>query len=69
VARVLPAAAPAAGVAAGGSVLQLGAAERVRAEFERIGRSVSRTARALGISRTTVYRYLREAGLVVPRSA
>ncbi len=41
------------------SQLQRGAAELVRAEFERCGHSVSRTARALGISRTTVYRHLR----------
>ena len=41
------------------SQLQRSAAELVRAEFERCGHSVSRTARALGISRTTVYRHLR----------
>jgi transcriptional regulator of acetoin/glycerol metabolism len=41
------------------SQLQRSAAEIVRAEFERCGHSVSRTARALGISRTTVYRHLR----------
>ena len=52
--RVLPAALPAAV-----SLLQQGASERVRSEFERCGRSVSRTARSLGISRTTVYRHLR----------
>ena len=52
---VLPAAA--AGVAA--SQLQRSAAELVRAEHERSGHSVSRTARVLGISRTTVYRHLR----------
>jgi len=50
-------------VAAGapGSALQLNAAELVRREFERCS-SVSQTARALGISRTTVYRHLRQAG-------
>ena len=41
------------------SQLQRSAASLVRAEFERCGHSVSRTARALGISRTTVYRHLR----------
>ena len=41
------------------SQLQRSAVELVRAEFERCGHSVSRTARALGISRTTVYRHLR----------
>ena len=41
------------------SQLQRSAAGLVRAEFERCGHSVSRTARALGISRTTVYRHLR----------
>ncbi|MDP3085793.1 MAG: sigma-54-dependent Fis family transcriptional regulator [Rubrivivax sp.] len=54
---MLPAAEPARG-----SQLQLAAGERVRSEFERCGRSVSRTARSLGISRTTVYRHLRGAG-------
>ena len=54
--RWLPAAA-----LASASALQLNAAELVRREFERSG-SVSRTARALGISRTTVYRHLRETG-------
>jgi transcriptional regulator of acetoin/glycerol metabolism len=34
--------------------------ERVLQEFERCGRSVARTSRSLGISRTTVYRYLRQ---------
>jgi transcriptional regulator of acetoin/glycerol metabolism len=53
--RWLPAAA-----AAPGSALRLNAAELVRREFDRRG-SVSQTARALGISRTTVYRHLREA--------
>ncbi len=41
------------------SSLQHNAAALVRAEFERCGRSVSRTARVLAISRTTVYRHLR----------
>jgi transcriptional regulator of acetoin/glycerol metabolism len=50
---LLPAAAPA------GSLLQQAAGERVRQEFARSGGSVSRTARNLGISRTTVYRYIR----------
>lgn len=44
---------------ASASQLQRGAADLVRTEFERCGRSVSLTARALGISRTTVYRHLR----------
>ena len=43
------------------SALQLNAAELVRREFERCS-SVSQTARALGISRTTVYRHLRTTG-------
>lgn len=42
------------------SALRLGASDLVRREFERSGRSVSRTSRSLGISRTTVYRHLRE---------
>lgn len=42
-----------------GSVLQRSAAELVRQEYERCGRSVSQTSRNLGISRTTVYRHLR----------
>lgn len=42
-----------------GSVLQRSAAELVRAEYERTGRSVSQTSRNLAISRTTVYRHLR----------
>lgn len=44
---------------ASASQLQRGAADLVRTEFERNGGSVSLTARALGISRTTVYRHLR----------
>ncbi|HSQ73087.1 MAG TPA: sigma-54-dependent Fis family transcriptional regulator, partial [Rubrivivax sp.] len=43
------------------SALQHNAAELVRREFDRCG-SVSQTARALGISRTTVYRHLRATG-------
>jgi len=50
---------PAAVASAPASQLQRSAAELVRAEHERCGHSVSRTARALGISRTTVYRHLR----------
>ncbi|MBK1689173.1 sigma-54-dependent Fis family transcriptional regulator [Rubrivivax gelatinosus] len=50
---LLPPLAPAAG-----SALQQEASERVRRVFERSG-NVSRTARELGISRTTVYRHLR----------
>lgn len=49
----------AAGPGPGASALQQGASERVQQAFARSG-SVSATARALGISRTTVYRYLRE---------
>ncbi len=49
---------PAASAPAG-SALQQVAADMVRREFERSGRSVSRTARSLGVSRTTVYRHLR----------
>jgi len=57
---------PAASVAAG-SVLRVGATEQVMREFERSGGSVSRTSRSLGISRTTVYRHLREAGAARPQ--
>ena len=59
VARVLPAAAAAHPAAASGSMLQRSAAELVRAEYERTGRSVSQTSRNLSISRTTVYKHLR----------
>jgi transcriptional regulator of acetoin/glycerol metabolism len=45
------------------SVLQQGAMQRVLAEFERTGHSVSHTSRNLDISRTTVYRYLRQGGV------
>jgi len=53
-----------------GSALQQGATELVLNEFERTG-SISQTSRNLGISRTTVYRHLREAGIGValPRPA
>jgi sigma-54 dependent transcriptional regulator, acetoin dehydrogenase operon transcriptional activator AcoR len=44
------------------SALSASATDRVCREFERCGRSVSRTARSLGVSRTTVYRHLREGG-------
>ncbi len=54
--RLLPVASPASG-----SALRQGASEMVRREFERTGHSVSQTSRNLGISRTTVYRHLREA--------
>jgi transcriptional regulator of acetoin/glycerol metabolism len=43
------------------SALQQVAAETIRREFERTGRSVSQTSRNLGISRTTVYRHLTPA--------
>ncbi len=48
-----------------GSALQRSVADLVRREFERCERSVSQTSRALGVSRTTVYRHLGAA----PRSA
>ena len=41
------------------SRLQRGAAQLVHEAYEHCGHSVSRTARSLGISRTTVYRHLR----------
>lgn len=47
------------GVGPDASVLRQGATEAVLREFERTGRSVSRTSRNLGVSRTTVYRHLR----------
>lgn len=49
---------PALPVAAPSSLQQV-AGDTVRREYERSGGSVSRTARVLGVSRTTVYRYLR----------
>jgi transcriptional regulator of acetoin/glycerol metabolism len=55
--QVLPALAPSAAPI---SVLQQGAMAQVLREFERTGHSVSQTSRNLGVSRTTVYRYLRE---------
>jgi sigma-54 dependent transcriptional regulator, acetoin dehydrogenase operon transcriptional activator AcoR len=61
---LLPPVRPTAGShAAGASALQLSATELVCREFERTGRSVSRTSRNLGISRTTVYRHLRDLGV------
>ncbi len=53
IAPLLPAAA-----SAPGSALQQAASETIRKAYERSGRSVSRTARQLGVSRTTVYRHL-----------
>lgn len=41
------------------SKLKRSAGDLVRAEYERQGQSVSRAARALGVSRTTVYRHVR----------
>ena len=58
VARVLPAAAT-AGAPASASALQQGASDLVRRELDRCAGSVSQTARALGVSRTTVYRHMR----------
>ena len=49
---------------AAASGLQRQAAELVREKFLRHGRSVSAVSRALGISRTTVYRHLRAAGII-----
>jgi transcriptional regulator of acetoin/glycerol metabolism len=57
--RWLPA--PPPGDQPAASALQQGASELIRREFERSGGSVSQTSRSLGISRTTVYRHLREA--------
>ena len=54
--RVLPAL-----PAAGASALRQQASDLVRREFERLGGSVSKTSRSLGISRTTVYRHLRDS--------
>jgi transcriptional regulator of acetoin/glycerol metabolism len=52
--------APACGESAS-SVLQRETTQRVLHEWERQGRSISATARQLGISRNTVYRHLRDA--------
>ncbi len=52
---------PAVATAVPGSLLQQSAADLVQREFARCG-SVSQTARTLSISRTTVYRHLRQAG-------
>lgn len=52
---LLPAAAPQAS-----SALQQSATELVRREYERTGHSISQTSRNLGVSRTTVYRHLRD---------
>jgi sigma-54 dependent transcriptional regulator, acetoin dehydrogenase operon transcriptional activator AcoR len=52
---------PAAGAGPAPSALQRHSTELVLREFERCGRSISRTSRQLGVSRTTVYRHLREA--------
>ncbi len=58
---VLPPAAPATAAlsSTSGSQLQRSAGEMVRTAYEHHGHSVSRTARVLGVSRTTVYRHLR----------
>jgi transcriptional regulator of acetoin/glycerol metabolism len=40
------------------SVIQQTTCEAIRREYERTGRNVSQTSRNLGVSRTTVYRYL-----------
>ena len=53
---LLPVAAPHAN-----SALQQSATELVRREYERTGHSISQTSRNLGVSRTTVYRHLRDA--------
>lgn len=54
------------GSGADASALRQGATEAVLREFERSGRSVSRTSRNLGVSRTTVYRHLREGNALPP---
>ncbi len=61
--RLLPAAAAAPAGAA--SVLKQDASERVRLEWARCDGSVSQVSRNLGISRTTVYRHLRDLQPVV----
>ena len=50
------------------SALQTGAANLVRRTYEQCERSVSRTARQLGISRTTVYRHLAAGGATPSRA-
>jgi len=40
------------------SVIQQTTQETIRREFERTGHNVSQTSRNLGVSRTTIYRYL-----------
>ncbi len=40
------------------SVIQQGTQETIRREYERTGHNVSLTSRNLGVSRTTIYRYL-----------
>lgn len=55
-----------AGGASGVATLHLGATELVLREFERTGRNVSLTSRNLAISRTTVYRHLRERNIFPP---
>lgn len=52
--------------ASGVATLHLGATEMVLREFERTGRNVSLTSRNLAISRTTVYRHLRERNIFPP---
>ena len=66
---VLPPAAAQTPLSAPVSLLQRSAAELVRAEYERTGRSVSQTSRNLGISRTTVYRHLQGAAVRSGRGA
>lgn len=44
------------------SVIQQTTKETIRREFERTGRNVSQTSRNLGVSRTTIYRYLGRSG-------
>ena len=61
--RLLPAATAAPAGAA--SVLKQDASERVRLEWARCDGSVSQVSRNLGISRTTVYRHLRDLQPVV----
>jgi transcriptional regulator of acetoin/glycerol metabolism len=56
---LLPAAAEAVPLPA--SALRRSATDAVLAELARTGGSISQTSRNLGISRTTVYRHLREA--------